>query len=145
MGLRSPARGAGHAPPLPAQDAGLDEVLGRLEGRRGGEPDENVETSALKGLLRVIQDMIEQKVHAECYDQLKPRDEGGWCKKNMSLFAREWGFSSLLGAWGAKAVLPWLDRRVDHYVRAGVRLKEADVVMVPQRSMNTTVMGRRLE
>ena len=52
MGLRPPGGGAGDTLPLPAQDAWVDEALGRMEGRRGGEPDENLETSALKGLVR---------------------------------------------------------------------------------------------
>jgi hypothetical protein len=53
---------------------------------------------AERASLRAIQDMVEQKVHAECYEHLKPRDEVGWRKRNFSPFAREWGFNSLLGA-----------------------------------------------
>src|SRR5918993_898368 len=51
MGFRSPARGASYEPSLPAQDAWLDEDLGWLEGRRGGKPEENIETSASEGLV----------------------------------------------------------------------------------------------
>ena len=51
-----------------------------------------------RAALGAIQDLVEQKVHAECYEHLKPRDEAGWRKKNLSPFAREWGFSSLSGA-----------------------------------------------
>ena len=59
----------------------------------GGEPDQ-VERTA----LWAIRDMVEQKVHAECHELLKLRDTGLWRKKNMSPFAGEWGFNSLLGA-----------------------------------------------
>jgi len=51
MGFRSPARRAGHAPALSAQDAWLDEPPGWLEGCRGGKPEENIETSALEVLV----------------------------------------------------------------------------------------------
>ena len=62
------------------------------------EDVDNDPDQAEQAALYAIQAMVEQKVHAECYEQLKPRDEGGWRKKTMSPFAREWGFSSLLGA-----------------------------------------------
>jgi hypothetical protein len=59
----------------------------------GDDPDQ-----AERAALWAIQDVVKQKVHSECYEHLKPRDDGAWRKRNMSPFAREWGFSSLLGA-----------------------------------------------
>jgi hypothetical protein len=59
----------------------------------GDDPDQ-----AERVALWAIQDVVKQKVHSECYEHLKPRDDGAWRKRNMSPFAREWGFSSLSGA-----------------------------------------------
>jgi hypothetical protein len=62
-------------------------------GRVGGEPGE-LERAA----LWAIQDTVEQKIHADCIPRLVAQDTWTRRKKNMSLLAREWGFSSLLGA-----------------------------------------------
>ncbi len=52
MGFRSPARRAGDAPALPAQDARLDEVLGWLERRGGGEAEGGLGVNASKVVER---------------------------------------------------------------------------------------------
>ncbi|CAN5728429.1 hypothetical protein BH24ACT22_BH24ACT22_12040 [soil metagenome] len=59
----------------------------------GDEPDQ-----LQRAALRAIQDTIEKKVHADCYQRLVPRDTGVWRKKNLSPFARRWEFISLVGA-----------------------------------------------
>jgi hypothetical protein len=60
---------------------------------------------------------------------------------------RRWGDHGRMSPepLAARAVIPWSDRRGDRYGRAGARLTEADVVMVSQRSLKTTVIGRNLE
>ena len=52
MGFRSPARRAGDAPALPAQDSRLDEVLGWLERRGGGKAEGGLGVNASKVVER---------------------------------------------------------------------------------------------
>jgi hypothetical protein len=76
------------------QDAPDVETISKLLPEDVGDGPEQVERAA----LWAIRDMVEQKVHAECHELLKPRDTGVWRKKSLSPFAGEWGFNSLLGA-----------------------------------------------
>lgn len=72
----------------------IRELLSEEFGRPVGDEPDQIERAA----LRAIEDTIEQKVHADCYERLVLRDTGVWREKRLSPFARRWEFTSLLGA-----------------------------------------------